>query len=58
MASTRFYQLIHQGEAWRIVEPVLRVDTPVFDYEPGTWGPTEANHLIAMFRPAVGTLRC
>ena len=26
-------------EAWRIVDPVLRADTPVSEYETGTWGP-------------------
>ena len=26
-------------EAWRIVDPVLRANTPVYEYEPGTWGP-------------------
>jgi glucose-6-phosphate 1-dehydrogenase len=28
-------------EAWRIVDPVLKADTPVYGYEPGTWGPPE-----------------
>ena len=28
--------------AWQIVEPVLGDATPVHEYEPGTWGPTEA----------------
>ncbi|MEP7245481.1 MAG: glucose-6-phosphate dehydrogenase [Gammaproteobacteria bacterium] len=28
-------------EAWRIVDPVLESDTPVTEYEPGTWGPAE-----------------
>jgi glucose-6-phosphate 1-dehydrogenase len=27
-------------EAWRIVDPVLRAGSPVYEYEPGTWGPT------------------
>jgi len=29
-------------EAWRIVDPVLKAGTPVFEYEPKTWGPAEA----------------
>lgn len=33
-------------EAWRIVDPVLDNATPVRPYEPGTWGPLEANALI------------
>jgi glucose-6-phosphate 1-dehydrogenase len=28
-------------EAWRIVDPVLKAGTRVFEYEPRTWGPTE-----------------
>jgi glucose-6-phosphate 1-dehydrogenase len=27
---------------WRVVEPVLGERTPLFEYEPGTWGPAEA----------------
>jgi glucose-6-phosphate 1-dehydrogenase len=33
--------------AWAIVDPVLRSDTPVAVYEPGSWGPAEADRLIA-----------
>jgi glucose-6-phosphate 1-dehydrogenase len=34
-------------EAWRIVEPVLKAEVPVHEYEPGTWGPAEAQrHLV------------
>jgi glucose-6-phosphate 1-dehydrogenase len=32
-------------EAWRIVDPVLRAATPVYKYEPHTWGPKEADTL-------------
>jgi len=32
---------------WRTVEPILGNATPVYGYAPGTWGPDEANHLIA-----------
>jgi glucose-6-phosphate 1-dehydrogenase len=32
-------------EAWRIVDPVLKAATPVFSYEPHTWGPKEADAL-------------
>ena len=28
--------------AWEIVEPVLGADTPLHEYEPGSWGPEEA----------------
>ncbi len=30
---------------WRVVEPVLGDRTPLFDYEPGSWGPAEAARL-------------
>jgi glucose-6-phosphate 1-dehydrogenase len=33
-------------EAWRIVDPVLKASTPVFSYEPHTWGPKEADALV------------
>jgi glucose-6-phosphate 1-dehydrogenase len=33
--------------AWRVVDPVLDGATPVYTYEPHTWGPPEADQLIA-----------
>ena len=33
-------------EAWAIVDPVLRTNAPVLEYEPGTWGPEEADRLV------------
>ena len=33
--------------SWAIVDPVLHVQTPLFEYEPGTWGPAEADRLVA-----------
>jgi glucose-6-phosphate 1-dehydrogenase len=33
--------------AWRIVDPVLDNVTPLHPYAPGTWGPSEADALIA-----------
>jgi len=33
-------------EAWRIVDPVLKADTPVYEYEPGTWGPPEVEQRV------------
>ncbi len=32
---------------WRIVDPVLGNATPCREYEPNTWGPAEANRLLA-----------
>ena len=34
-------------EAWSIVEPVLAAGGPLHEYEPGTWGPKEADRLVA-----------
>ena len=34
-------------EAWRIVDPVLGNATPVFGYDEGSWGPREAEALVA-----------
>lgn len=34
-------------EAWRIVDPVLAADTPVYAYEPGSWGPAESHEMTA-----------
>ena len=56
-------------EAWRIVDPVLDNATPVHPYQPGTWGPSEANALAPperMGKPGwkkrsrgyLGDLRC
>jgi glucose-6-phosphate 1-dehydrogenase len=33
--------------AWGVVEPILGSDTPVHEYEPGSWGPAEAAALTA-----------
>lgn len=32
---------------WRAVEPILGNVTPLYPYEPGTWGPDEAQQFIA-----------
>jgi glucose-6-phosphate 1-dehydrogenase len=32
-------------ETWRIVQPLLDEPGPVHTYEPGTWGPKEAENL-------------
>jgi glucose-6-phosphate 1-dehydrogenase len=43
--ATLFAREDYVEEAWRIVDPVLKLGTPIFDYEPGTWGPREAERL-------------
>lgn len=37
--ATLFAREDYVEEAWRIVDPVLKADTPVSEYEPKTWGP-------------------
>jgi glucose-6-phosphate 1-dehydrogenase len=32
--------------AWRIVDPALRAAGPVAEYEPGSWGPAEAEAIV------------
>jgi glucose-6-phosphate 1-dehydrogenase len=41
--STLFAREDYVEEAWRIVEPVLRNNTPIYEYEPNTWGPKEVD---------------
>jgi glucose-6-phosphate 1-dehydrogenase len=43
--ATQFAREDYLEEAWRIVGPILGTATPVFEYAPGTWGPTEAERL-------------
>lgn len=43
--STLFAREDYVEEAWRIVDPVLAEGTPVHVYEPGQWGPPEAESL-------------
>src|SRR5207244_4119430 len=33
--------------AWAIVDPVIHGPSPMYDYDPGTWGPKEAEALVA-----------
>jgi glucose-6-phosphate 1-dehydrogenase len=39
--STLFARQDYVEEAWRIVDPMLNAETPVYPYQPGTWGPTD-----------------
>ncbi len=39
---TLFAREDYVEEAWRIVDPVLKAGTPVVEYEPKSWGPSEA----------------
>jgi glucose-6-phosphate 1-dehydrogenase len=43
--SSRFARQDYVEEAWRIVEPVLNDPSPIHEYAPLTWGPTQADAL-------------
>jgi glucose-6-phosphate 1-dehydrogenase len=45
--SARFARQDYVEHGWRIVDPALRKINPVHEYVPGSWGPPEANALIA-----------
>jgi glucose-6-phosphate 1-dehydrogenase len=45
--ATLFAREDYVEEAWRIVDPVLKGGTPVFQYEPGTWGPSEVDDKVS-----------
>ena len=44
--ATLFAREDHVEEAWRIVDPVLKAATPVYEYEPNTWGPQEVDETV------------
>jgi glucose-6-phosphate 1-dehydrogenase len=33
--------------AWAIIDPVIHGPSPMFEYEPGSWGPPQADRLVA-----------
>jgi len=45
--ATLFARQDYVEEAWGIVDPVLRQHTPVYPYEPNTWGPKEVGERLA-----------
>ena len=44
--GTLFAREDYVEEAWRIVDPVLKAGTPVYEYEPHTWGPSEVDRRV------------
>jgi glucose-6-phosphate 1-dehydrogenase len=44
--ATLFAREDYVEEAWRIVDAALKADTPVHEYDPGTWGPAEADRIV------------
>lgn len=51
--ATLFAREDYVEEAWRIVDPVLKKGSPVYDYEPNSWGPEEVERRV---RPPDGWL--
>src|SRR4051794_14595015 len=45
--ATHFAREDYVEEAWRIVDPVLQEGTAPLEYQPGTWGPPEAQGKVA-----------
>jgi glucose-6-phosphate 1-dehydrogenase len=45
--SKRFTRQDSVEETWRVVQPLLDAPPPVHAYEKGTWGPPEAQKLVA-----------
>jgi glucose-6-phosphate 1-dehydrogenase len=45
--ATAFAREDYVEEAWRIVDPVLKADIPVFGYDKGSWGPGEAMERVS-----------
>lgn len=43
--ATLFAREDYVEEAWRIVDPVLKAGTPVYEYEPNSWGPAEVERI-------------
>ena len=44
--SFRFAREDYVEEAWRIVDPAIQAGTPLYTYEPGSWGPEEAQGMV------------
>jgi glucose-6-phosphate 1-dehydrogenase len=47
--STRFARQDGVEEAWRVLQPLLDNPPPVHPYAKGSWGPEEANRLVAEY---------
>jgi glucose-6-phosphate 1-dehydrogenase len=47
--SMRFTRQDGVDETWRIMQPLLDSPPPVYPYKPGSWGPPEADRLVADF---------
>jgi glucose-6-phosphate 1-dehydrogenase len=45
--ATLFAREDYVEEAWRIVDPVLKASTPIYEYEKGAWGPSEVDQKVS-----------
>jgi glucose-6-phosphate 1-dehydrogenase len=45
--ATQFAREDYVEEAWRIVDPVLKAGTPIQEYAPKTWGPSEVGRKVS-----------
>ena len=45
--ATLFARQDYAEEAWRVVDTVLKADTPVHEYERNTWGPSEVEKIVS-----------
>jgi glucose-6-phosphate 1-dehydrogenase len=45
--ATLFAREDYVEEAWRIVDPALKAGTPVYEYDKGTWGPSEVDQRVS-----------
>jgi glucose-6-phosphate 1-dehydrogenase len=45
--TTLFARQDYVEESWRILDPVLKAGTPIYEYEPNTWGPSDADQKVS-----------
>jgi glucose-6-phosphate 1-dehydrogenase len=45
--ATHFARQDYVEEAWRIVDPVLKAGSPVYEYDKGTWGPSQTDQRLS-----------
>ncbi|HTU43664.1 MAG TPA: glucose-6-phosphate dehydrogenase [Bryobacteraceae bacterium] len=46
--ATLFAREDYVEQAWRIVDPLLKGDAPVYPYDPNTWGPREIDRVTPL----------
>lgn len=46
--ATLFAREDYVEEAWRIVDPVLKATTPLYEYDPNSWGPAEVERVTPL----------